>query len=133
MFALLIARLWKPSALALAIAAALGYAALLLHQRDAARADARRLKALLAAAAASNAAMQSAVQTQNAAVAQVRAQLAAATRNAAARERAAALRAAAAMREAAAGARALEQAPIDSGCAAAVRWGNDQAAGLARW
>ena len=40
MFPLLAAKLWKPVAIALLIAAALGYRALLLHQRDAARAAA---------------------------------------------------------------------------------------------
>ena len=45
-------------AIALLIAAALGYRALLLHQRDAARAEAAHLSASLADAEASNAALQ---------------------------------------------------------------------------
>ena len=75
MFPLLAAKLWKPVAIALLIAAALGYRALLLHQRDAARAEAAHLSASLADAEASNAALQSAIATQNSAVAQLRAEL----------------------------------------------------------
>ena len=133
MFPLLAAKLWKPVAIALVIAAALGYRALLLHQRDAARAAAAHLSASLADAEASNAALQSAIATQNSAVAQLRAQLAESADRAAARERGAAARGAAAMSAAAVGARALTSARIDGGCAAAIRWGNAEAAELARW
>jgi septal ring factor EnvC (AmiA/AmiB activator) len=116
MFLTLMAGLWKPAAIALLIAAVLGYRALLLHQRDAARAEAAHLSASLADAEASNASLQSAIATQNSAVAQLRAQLGAAV-----------------MRLAASGARALESARIDAGCAAAIRWGNAQAVELSRW
>src|SRR5437870_8039391 len=60
MFPLLAGQLWRPVAIALLIAGALGYRALLLHQRDAARAQATQLSASLADAEASNAALQSA-------------------------------------------------------------------------
>ncbi len=133
MFPMLAAKLWQPVALALLIAAALGYRALLLHQRDAARAAATHLSASLADAEASNAALQSAIATQNSAVAQLRAELEQGVQAAAARERAATAVGTAAMRTAASGARALERARIDAGCAAAIRWGNAQAAELGRW
>jgi len=133
MFPMLAGQLWKPVALALLIAAALGYRALLLHQRDAARAEATHLRDSLAGAEASNAALQSAIAVQNSAVAQLRAELEEGVQAAAARERAASARGAAAMRSATSGARALEAARIDAGCAAAIRWGNAQAAELGRW
>lgn len=133
MFPLLAGQLWRPVALALLVAAALGYRALLLHQRDAARAQATHLSASLADAEASNTALQSAIATQNSAVAQLRAELEQGVRDAAARERAAAAKGAAAMRTAASGAQALEGARIDAGCAAAIRWGNERAAELGRW
>ena len=133
MFPLLAAQLWKPVAIALLIAAALGYRALLVHQRDAARAEAAHLGASLADAEASNAALQSAVATQNSAVAQLRAQLDQDAKSAAARAHTAAANGEAAMRTAASGAQALEDARIAAGCAAAIRWGNEQAAELSRW
>jgi hypothetical protein len=39
----------------------------------------------------------------------------------------------AAMRTATSGAQALQRARIDTGCAAAIRWGNAQATELGRW
>jgi hypothetical protein len=133
MFLPLMAGLWKPVAIALLIAAVLGYRALLLHQRDTARAQVTHLSASLADAEASNTALQSAIATQNSAVAQLRTQLAQGAQAAAARERAASANGAAVMRLAASGARALESAWIDAGCAAAIRWGNAQAEELSRW
>src|SRR5512146_814809 len=128
MFPLLAGQLWKPVAIALLLAAALGYRALLVRQRAAAH-----LSASLADAEASNAALQSAIATQNSAVMQLRAQLEQGARAAATRERAAAARGAAAMRSAASGARALQDARIEAGCAAAIRWGNARASELGRW
>ncbi|HVB81418.1 MAG TPA: hypothetical protein VNE82_15910 [Candidatus Binataceae bacterium] len=133
MFSMLATQLWKPVAIGLLIAAALGYRALLVHQRNTARAEVTRLSASLADAEASNAALQGAIATQNSAVAQLRTQLEQDAQAAAARERAATAKGAAAMRAAASGAQALERARIDTGCAAAIRWGNAQAAELSRW
>jgi hypothetical protein len=130
---MLATQLWKPAAIGLLIAGALGYRALLMHQRDAARAQVTHLSASLADAEASNAALQGAVATQNSAVTQLRAQLEQDAQAAAARERAAAASGAAAMRAAAVGARTLEDARIATGCAAAIGWGNAQAAELSRW
>jgi hypothetical protein len=133
MFPLLAAQLWKPVAIALLIAAAVGYRALLVHQRDAARAEASQLGTSLAGAEASNAALQSAIATQNSAVTQLRAQLDQDAKSAAARARTATDTGEAAMRTAASGAQVLENARIAAGCAAAIRWGNAQAAELSRW
>lgn len=133
MLPLLVGQLWRPVAIALLIAGALGYRALLLHQRDAARAQATQLGASLADAEASNAALQSAIAVQNSAVAQMRTQMARSAEVAATRERAATAAGAAAMSTAVSGARAIEAAPIEAGCAAAIRWGNAQAVELGRW
>ncbi len=86
MLPLLAGQLWKPAAVALLIAAVLGYRALLVHQRDAARAEVTHLSASLADAEASNTALQSAIATQNSAVAKLRTQLDQSARDAAARE-----------------------------------------------
>src|SRR6516164_3387612 len=72
MFPLLAAKLWKLAAIALLIAAAAGDRALLLHERDAAQAAGAHLSASLADAEASNAALQSAIATQNSAVSDAR-------------------------------------------------------------
>ena len=133
MFPLLAEPLWRPVALAPLVAAALGYRALLVHQRDAARAEASHLSASLADAETSNTALQSAIASQNSAVAQLRAELEQGVRDATARERAATARGATAMRAAASGAQALQGARIEAGCAAAIRWGNAQAAELSQW
>jgi hypothetical protein len=126
-------QLWRPIGLGLLLVAAVGYRALLIHQRDAARAQAAHLGAALTEAQAANAAMRSAVTAQNAAVNRLRAQLKQSADAAAARARAAAAQGAAAIRQAAKSARALEGARMGAGCAAVVRWGNAESAELARW
>jgi hypothetical protein len=133
MFPLLAGQLWKPAAVALLIAAAVGYRALLVHQRDTARAEVTHLSASLADAEASNTALQSAIATQNSAVVKLQTQLEQSARDAAAREGLAAAKGVAAMRTATSGAQALQRARIDTGCAAAIRWGNAEAAELGRW
>lgn len=133
MFALLAGQLWRPALIALLIAAVLGYRALLVHQRDTARAADAHLTASLADAEASNAALQSAIAAQNSAVAQLKTQLKQSTAAAAAREHAAAAAGATAMRAAASGAQTLERARIAAGCMAAIQWGNAQGAELGRW
>ncbi len=133
MLSLLAGQLWRPVAIGLLIAAALGYRALLVHQRDTARATAAHLSASLTAAEASNAALQGAIATQNSAVAQLRTQLKQSMAAAVAREQAAAAAGATAMHAAARGAQAFERARIAAGCVAAIRWGNAQGVELGRW
>jgi hypothetical protein len=128
-----LAQLWKPIGLALLLAAALGYRALLIHERDAARAKASHLQSELTEAQAANAAMHGAITAQNAAVARLTLKLKQSTDEAAARARSAAAQGAAAMREASDDARVLARARMGSGCAAAIRWGNAQSVELARW
>ncbi len=130
---LLAMKLLRPLALAALAAALLGYRAIPVHQRDAARAAATDLSARLADAEASNAAMRDAVAAQNSAVAQLKARLAQSADLAVARERAAAAAGDAAVRQAASAARVLEQARTGTGCDAAIRWGNAQGPELARW
>ena len=135
MFPMLAAKLWKAVAIALLIAAALGYRALLLHQRDAPRAAAAHLSASLADAEASNAALQSAIATQNSAVAQLRAELEQGVR--AARPLLSARGDGGGNGGDAHGgerrARRLRARGSTAGCAAAIRWGNARAAELGRW
>ena len=133
MLALLAGQLWRPMAIALLIAAAVGYRALLVHQRDAARTAVTHLSASLADAEASNAALQKAIAEQNSAVETLKTQLAQSATAAAVRERAADAAGATTLRAAARSAQALEHARIDEGCVAAIRWGNTQAAELGRW
>lgn len=130
---LALTQLWRPVGLALLIVAALAYRALLVRQRDAARAQATHLQVELTEAQAANTAMHQAIVTQNAAVAQLEAKLKQSADEAAARERSAAAQGTAAMRMAAASASALEKARMGAGCEAAIRWGNAQSAELARW
>jgi hypothetical protein len=128
-----LAQLWKPIGLMLLLAAALGYRALLIHERDAARAQAAHLQSALTEAQAANTAMRNAVTAQNAAVARLSSKLKQSADEAAARERSAATESAAVMRRASEDARALVRARMGSGCAAAIRWGNAESAELARW
>ena len=127
-------QLWRPVALALLVAAALGYRALLVHQRDAARAASAHLSASLADAEASNTALQNAVATQNSAVAQLRAELeedqagwprrANAPRPPTARQRCAPRPTAP---------RRSRAHVLRPDARRRVRWGNAQAAELGRW
>lgn len=128
-----LAQLWKPIGLALLLAAVLGYRALLIHERDAARARAAHLQSELSEAQAANSAMHGAVAAQNAAVARLNSKLKRINGEAAARERSAEAQGAASMRRASEEARALARTRMGSGCAAAIRWGNAQSVELARW
>ena len=87
---LLIGSMWKPLALIALVGALVGYRALLVHQRDAARRQSVALEAELAGLSATNQAMKAAVEHQNAALTDLTARAAAATQAAAARAVAAA-------------------------------------------
>jgi hypothetical protein len=129
----LLGQLWKPIGLALLLAAALGYRALLIHELDAARAQAAHLQSALTEAQVANTAMRDAVTAQNAAVERLTKKLKQSEDEAVARERLAAAHGAAVMRAASASASALEAARMGSGCIAAIRWGNEESAELAQW
>lgn len=131
--ALLLANYWKPIAIAVAIAAALCYRALLIHQRDAARAETASISVQLADWKISEAACEDAVARQNLAVNTIAA--AAARESAAAKTREANVAAAAAA-TASDGARrsdAILRAPIANDCASAIEWANAQAGELGKW
>ncbi len=132
---ILLSQYWKPLALAVLIVSALAYRAVLLHERDDARAQAAELSAQAAALRTANQALGATVDQQNQAVAQLKAR-ADATENAmTANEDAAAREAVAEQDKAQQQGRALVAAPIDvnAGCAGAIRWGNAQAAELSSW
>ena len=129
----LAARYWKPCALALVVVAALGYRAVLIHERDAARRDAARLSARNAELETSVRQMTEAVKRQNAAVAALAERAKAASARFATRSRAADARAERTDERAETMARRLAQARIESGCAAAIRWGDREAMELSRW
>ena len=127
------ARYWKPIALVLVVMAALAYRAVLIHERDAARREAARLTTENAELQASVNQLTAALKRQDAAVAAMgrradKAAAAFATRSHAADARARRVEA-----RAESEASRLVHAPINSGCAAAIQWGNREAKELSRW
>ncbi len=124
---------WKIGALAALLAAALIYREVLVHQRDAARAEVVTLTEQNGALRASVAAMRAAVAQQNAAVAALAAKAQAADAAARARETAAARRGAELMRNNLILARQLRHAPVPNNCAGAIRWGNARGPELGKW
>jgi len=130
---LALAQLWKPLTLALLLAACVAYRAVLIYQRDAARAQLAKLTAQNAALAASNQALNSAIAAQNAAIAGFKAKADSVAALALKREQTAAQAGEGALYAAARSAAAIQRAPVDSQCEGAIRWGNAQAAGLAGW
>lgn len=132
---ILLSHYWKPLALAVLLASAFAYRAILIHQRDAAREQGARLTAEAAALRAGNQALGAMIDRQNAAVAELKARADAAVNAMAANEEAASRAGAAAQGTAEQAGRALLAAPIDvnSGCEGAIRWGNARAAELSSW
>ena len=133
MFAFALMKLWKPLLLVGVVMAIVAYRALLVHQRDAARAEAGQLKGQVAALQVSNHALSGSIAEQNAAIESLREREQSATVAAANREAERANAAAAAMRTATARAQALIHAAVPSGCEGAIRWGNAQGPELGRW
>jgi hypothetical protein len=131
----LLSQYWKPLALAVLIAVALAYRAVLIHERDSARAQVAELTSEAAALRTSNQALGAMIDRQNAAVAQLKARADAAENAMTASEDAAARAGIAAEGTAEQQSQALIAAPIDpsSGCEGAIRWGNEQAGELSSW
>ena len=125
--ALLIANYWKPIAIVVALAAALAYRGLLIHQRDAARAETASISVQLADWKISEAACESAVARQNQAVNAI---AAAAAKT---REANLAASAAATASDEARRANAILSTPIANDCASAIKWANAQAGELSKW
>ena len=124
---------WKPLALAALIATALVYRAVLIHQRDTARANAASLLQKNAALMADNTAMRAAVSNQNAAIENLRTAMSNAQAAAQARAAGAQARGARALQSSLARANQLKTAALPAGCDAAIRWGNAQGPELGRW
>lgn len=133
MFALALTKLWKPLLLVGVVMAIVAYRELLVHQRDAARAEASQLKGQVAALQVSNHALNDSIAQQNAAIETLREREQSAAAAAADRETEQANAAAAAMRTATARAQAMIHAAVPSGCEGAIRWGNAQGPELGRW
>jgi hypothetical protein len=133
MLALIAARAWKPLLLILLAAGVFIYRAVLIHERDAARAQVTTLTAQAAQLKAADDACVAAVAQQNAAVEKLRSDEELAIRAANAREANVSAAAEAAASKAKSAADALSQAKIGKGCAAAIQWANQQAAGLSKW
>ena len=128
-------RYWKPLLLMALMAGALAYRAVLLHQRDEARAALARVTADNELLQSANRAMGAEVNRQNAAVTELKTRADAAVNVMAADMAAAASAGSAAADAAGRQEHALIAAPIapDAGCEGAIRWGNHEAAELSTW
>ena len=111
---------WKLIALAVLIISLVVYRAVLVHQRDAARAQVAALTDAAAVLRADNASMAAAVTQQNRAVAALQAKMKLDQDAAAVRETDSANRASAALAQELAHSRAISNAPIPAGCQAAI-------------
>ncbi len=123
----------KLIALIAMVATALIYRAVLVHQRDSARAQVTALGDAAAALRAENASMATAVARQNAAIGALQDQMNAAEQEAAQREASTAANAARTMKAEVARAQAERNAPVPAGCQGAIEWGNAQGPELGRW
>jgi hypothetical protein len=131
--ALLIANYWKPIAIAVAIAAVLAYRAVLVHQRDAARAATAALTAQVYDLKSAELACEDAVARQNSAVSALAASAARETAAAQTREASIYASASSAASAEASRAAAIETAPIAPDCPGAIKWANAQAGELGKW
>ena len=124
---------WKLIALALVVATAVLYRAVLVHQRDGARAQVTELSAAAAVLRADNAEMKSSVVRQNAALDALQQKMKAAQIEATQREAQYAASATEAMNKELARASAIRKAPVPAGCQGAIEWGNAQGPELGQW
>jgi hypothetical protein len=115
------------------IAAALAYRAVLVHQRDSARAQVTALSDAAAALRAENALMAAAVGRQNEAIDALQSKMKLAEQQAAQREAEYAASGAATLSREVARANAVRSAPVPAGCQGAIEWGNAQGPELGRW
>jgi hypothetical protein len=124
---------WKLIALAAIVAGVLIYRAVLVHQRDSARAQVTVLSDAAAALRAENASMAAAVTRQNEAIGALQDKMKLAEQDAAQREAQYAASGAQAMSREVARANAVRYAPVPAGCQGAINWGNAQGPELGRW
>ncbi len=133
MIAMMLARYWKPLAIAAIFAAAIGYRAILVHERDAARRDAAASAAAAAQLRADNQSLAQQIRSQNAAVEAIRKAADEQAQAMSARAQASMRAADSAEAAADADARSLAQSRIANGCDEAIRWGREQARELGKW
>lgn len=119
--------------LVLLVAAAFAYRAVLIHQRNSARAQVTTLTAAAAVLQAANTSMAAAVAKQNAAVEALQAKMRLTQNDATHRQAQYAATAAQAMARELARSNAIKSAPIPAGCQSAINWGNAQGPELGRW
>jgi hypothetical protein len=124
---------WKAIALVAIVASALIYRAVLVHQRDSARAQATALGDAAAALRADNASMSAAVTRQNEAIDALQGKMKLAQQAATQREAQYAASGAQTMSRAVARANAVHIAVVPAGCPGAINWGNAQGPELGRW
>jgi peptidoglycan hydrolase CwlO-like protein len=119
--------------LVLLVAAAFAYRAVLIHQRNSARAQVTTLTAAAAVLQADNTSMAASVAKQNAAVEALQAKMRLTQNDATHRQAQYAAAAAQAMARELAHSNAIKSAPIPAGCQSAIDWGNAQGPELGRW
>ena len=124
---------WKVVAFAVLVATMLLYRAVLVHQRDSARAQVTALIDAGATLRAANASMAAAVARQNAQLAALQDRMKLALQAAAQRHAQATDAAARALGHDLANADAIRNAPVPAGCQGAIVWGNAQGPELGRW
>jgi hypothetical protein len=126
-------KLGKPLVIVAVIAALAGYRMWLIHQRDAARAQAQALTAQVSALKTANQSMEAAVAWQNGQIAELSARAAQAVAVARQQADAAARSGAAAMAQAVAEAKSVSHAQVPESCGGAIAWGVAQGPELGQW
>jgi hypothetical protein len=124
---------WKVIALEAMVAAAVIYRAVLVYQRDSARAQVTALSDAAAALRAENASMADAVGRQNEAIDALQSKMKLAEQQAAQREAQYAASGAETLSREVARANAVRYASVPAGCQGAIEWGNAQGPELGRW
>jgi len=129
----LILRCAKPLIVIALIAGLMGYRALLVRERNAARARVQVLEEDKATLVRTNAAMEQALARQNQAIADLNNEAVSRLRAAQAHEAQAATRGSAELEGALAHAAQMAHTSVPDGCGGAIAWGNAQGPELGRW
>ena len=133
MFATILAEYWKPLALIALVAAALIYRTVIVKERDAARAQVAAITAQAQQLKAADDECVAAVGRQNAAVEKLQSDEEMALKAAETREANVVADAETRAAQAKTTADALAHAKLGAGCAAAIKWANQQAPALGKW
>jgi hypothetical protein len=129
----LIAKFSKPLLLLALVAGMIGYRALLIRERDQARAQVTALTAERTELQAANSSMRDAIARQNAAIDTLCAAAGAAEQAAQQRENGAASHGAEVLQAEITRAAVIGRTAVPDGCAGAIGWGNAQGPELGRW